>query len=258
MPIPLRRPDGTPIRDWRDWSPPKKSGHWKAGRSAMELARAWFTSPEPICPDEVRVLLETAPELVGLTLTLGIPEFVTRLPESGEGRNHDLLLEGHAEAGKVVIGVEAKADEDFGEVIGQYWTRMRAGREQVPPTPSKAPERIERLLLELAGASAKPWESPWKEVRYQLLTAAVGTLLETKTRGADLAVLVVHEFKTTETEPFKLEGNGADFAHFLGALGLCEPHLVEDGKLYGPTISQDGLPPLLVGKAVCDWNPNSI
>lgn len=36
------------INSMDDWTRPKKLEHWKAGRSAMELARAWFTSPYPL------------------------------------------------------------------------------------------------------------------------------------------------------------------------------------------------------------------
>ena len=37
--------DGQPIADWHSWTRPKAEYHWRAGRSAMELARAWFTGP---------------------------------------------------------------------------------------------------------------------------------------------------------------------------------------------------------------------
>ena len=66
--------DGQPIADWRSWTRPKAEYHWRAGRSAMELARAWFTSPVPICPPEVKSLLESHPVTAGVALTEGWPE----------------------------------------------------------------------------------------------------------------------------------------------------------------------------------------
>src|SRR5437773_11163642 len=92
----LTRPDGTPIKDWRVWSPPKEPKHWRAGRSAVELARAWFTKTNPQVPPEFAALLATSPLLDGLRDLKGTPEYVTSLPEAGEGRNHDLALEGEA------------------------------------------------------------------------------------------------------------------------------------------------------------------
>lgn len=258
MSLKMSRPDGTPIRDWRSWTPPKDPKHWRAGRSALELARAWFMSQEPVCPEEVRVLLATSPGLSDLTLVAGTPEVVTPLPEAGEGRNHDLVLEGVARVGRVLITVEAKGDESFGnELIGGYWGRKRDGREGLSPVRSRAPERIESLLTILLGGPARPSEPPWSELRYQLLTAAVGTLLEAKQRQADLAVPVVHEFKTTETDLLKQERNALDFWRFLEALHLCDASEGRPGQLYGPHAAPLGLPPLLIGKAVCDWGAPS-
>ncbi len=48
---------------------------------------------------------------------MGEPEFVTRLPERGEGRNHDLWLQARCSAGGLTICVEAEADESFGNLI---------------------------------------------------------------------------------------------------------------------------------------------
>jgi hypothetical protein len=51
--IVLRDSKGLPITDWRAWSRPEQDYRWVPGRSAMELARAWFTSAAPVCPPEV-------------------------------------------------------------------------------------------------------------------------------------------------------------------------------------------------------------
>jgi hypothetical protein len=95
--------DGRQITDWRSWTRPKAEYHWRAGRSAMELARSWFTSPVPVCPPEVRSLLKSQPETAGLVLIEGWPEFATALPERGEGRNHDLLLWGSLAGSGVIV-----------------------------------------------------------------------------------------------------------------------------------------------------------
>jgi hypothetical protein len=142
--------DGDQLTDWRAWTRPKKDYQWRAGRSAMELARAWFVSPTPVCPREIADLLASHPRAAGLLLVEGIPEHVTSLPERGEGRNHDLLLYGHGESGTIVISVEAKVDESFGETIGTYWNKGKRSA-----TPTRAPERIEALLSLAFGAKAR-------------------------------------------------------------------------------------------------------
>ena len=57
----------------------------KAGRSAMELARSWFTAPQPVLPAEVRELLDSHPDTRDAEFVKGWPELVTKLPVPGEG-----------------------------------------------------------------------------------------------------------------------------------------------------------------------------
>lgn len=253
----IRNSQGEAIRDWRDWTRPKDATkHWRAGRSALELARAWFTSEAPRIPAEVAQLLATSSLLDHLVIENGSPEAVTPLPHGREGRNHDLLLTGTAACGKVVVAVEAKADEPFGsERIGSYWRRMRDGRDPRDgsrPTPSNLPERIEALLQILLG-NVRPDRPPWSEVRYQLLTAAAGAVVEAERRKAQLAVLIIHEFRTTETRLSALEKNAADLHRFLDALGL-DPASYDGPQLLGPHQPPRDHPPLLIGKAVTDWS----
>ncbi len=253
MNLKFSRPDGTPIQDWRQWSPPKAAKRWRAGRSAIELARAWFTAPAPRIPPEFESLLDSSVRLRGLTDLVGTPELETQLPEAGEGRNHDLVLEGQTENGKVLIAVEAKADEKFGQRLGKYWLQKKEERDVAGGKPSRDPERIEALLTQFAGPKAHPWDQPWATLRYQLLTAAMGTLLEAEKRGAVLAVMVIHEFRTSETDPERLARNSEDLEAFLTALGVTAPGEFAGGKLYGPWVSPGISVPLLVGKAVFDW-----
>jgi hypothetical protein len=249
----LSRPDGGLIADWRNWSPPKELKHWRAGRSAIELARAWFTSPTPRIPPEFLTLLASSALLGNLRELKGVPEHVTSLPESGEGRNHDLVLEGMAAEGRVLIAVEAKSDEKFGTCIGKYWTQKHDERSTPEGKPSRAPERIGALLEILVGSEASPTQEPWSKIRYQLLAAAVGTLIEAERRGASLAVLVIHEFRTSETNTVKLDRNAADLTAFLDVLGLLRTRQVMPETLYGPWQSPKISIPLLIGKATYDW-----
>ena len=91
----------------------------------------------------------------------GWPEHVTRLPERGEGRNHDLLLVGYRDGRRVVVSVEAKVDEPFGKKIGDYWQSARK-----PKNPTLVPERIEALVSMVFGFNARPEVEPWSSLRY--------------------------------------------------------------------------------------------
>lgn len=244
---------GDQITDWRAWTRPKRDYQWRAGRSAMELARAWFVSPVPVCPREIVDLLASHPRTAGLTLDEGIPEYVTSLPERGEGRNHDLLLSGHSDSGSVVMSVEAKVDEPFGETIGTYWNK---GRQSA--TPTRAPERIEALLSMAFGAAARPDAPPWCALRYQLLTAITGTAIEAARRQVATAVVVIHEFRTEDLNDENVHANSGDFQAFVGALLNLPASAVGSGRLHGPVNLKPGehlerAVDVLIGKAVFDW-----
>lgn len=227
MTILLKNRAGEPIDDWRNWTPPKKSEHWKEGRSAMQLAQSWFVSETPQCPPELQSLFLTNPRTATIRLDEGHPEFVTGLPERGEGRNHDLLLTGHTGSESVVVCVEAKVDEPFGMTIGEYWQEAKARQ-----TPTRAPERIAALLGIVFGVEAQPDQQPWAGLRYQLLTGIAGTLIQAVKEQAPLAVFVVHEFQTAAANPELLRTNARDYARFVEALFSVSP--ISDGQMYGP------------------------
>jgi hypothetical protein len=188
-----------------------------------------------------------------MQFTEGFPEFVTKLPQPGEGRNHDLLLRGRRGSRSVVVSIEAKADEPFGEFIGDYWRRMlRSTR------PTGAPKRIQSLLNLLFGADADPGRSPWRALRYQLLTGIAGTAIQASRDGADIGVFVVHEFRTADTDGRKIAGNARDLAAFLRVLIPNSPGEMMPGALLGPVRLTAGGPlknsvAILVGKAIYDW-----
>lgn len=141
----LTKPDGSPITQYQEWTRPKKEYQWKAGRSAMELARSWFRNDHPQPPDELLSLLHSIPRLNKLQLIMGYPELVTPLPERGEGRNHDLALIGHTDKESVTITIEAKADEPFGNdsVLEYYFKAINRRKNGIS---TRVPERINQLL----------------------------------------------------------------------------------------------------------------
>lgn len=239
---------GRDISDWRRWSPPKEDYQWKAGRSAMELARAWFTAPQPVIPPEVRGLLDSHADTRGAELTEGWPECVTKLPYPGEGRNHDLVVIGSIGARKLLVSVEGKVDEPLGDLIGTNWRKSHLNPK------SKAWKRIDVLLASAFGQGATATAKPWSDLRYQLLTALVGTAIEAAARKCDVAVLCIHEFITEAAHPDKVAKNREAVSAFLRALGAHPP---KPGMLVGPfivRISDSGVSlPVLVGTAEYQW-----
>jgi hypothetical protein len=226
------------VEGWFLNAPPKKGTvQWKDGRSAKELARAWF---RPSMPEELCRLPDSCPEFQGFHAEEAIPEYQIRLDDfGGEPRNADLLVMGCCADGPGLLTIEAKADEEFGPLVGAYYNEKSGSR-------SKVPERIRLLIQAMFGCDLN--ESPGL-LRYQLLHGAAATLIEAKNRKAKLAAFIVHEFLSEKTQPEKVQKNGQDLRYFISLLGT-EVH----GGLTGPCMvpGNQFVPndiPLFLGKA---------
>ena len=89
---------------------------WKDGRSAKELARAWCPTSAPALSVEMIDTLNSHRDTAGFVAGEAIPELVTPLDaEKGEARNHDLAVVGVAAGVGVLVAVEVKAGEPFGD-----------------------------------------------------------------------------------------------------------------------------------------------
>jgi hypothetical protein len=199
------------MRDWERYGAPASSRHWKPGRSAYATAEAWLSGA---APRSLRAVLDRAPDLAGLQIERAIVEEQTSFDHlRGGRRNHDVLVVGSAGGRRTVIGVEAKADETFGQTVAEYGADATPG----------AAERLELLTRALAGRTLAD-DPALGALRYQLFSAIAGTLAAAKERDARQAVFVVHEFRTPLTDDARLAANHADLERFLGsAFGVAEP-----------------------------------
>jgi hypothetical protein len=217
---------GAPITDldsWFEHAPPEKGARqWVDGRSAKEMARAWVGSGSPEIPPEVVSILGSHPETKELTIHTAIPEFETPLDSfRGKGRQHDVLALADGPLGPAVIGIEAKADEEFGPPITPY-RNSRLG------TASNVPARIDNLLKGLFGTR---WNEDLGTLRYQLVHSLAGTLIETAVRNAKTSVFLVFEFVSDRTRPELVKRNNRDLSLFADRFSSGP---LETGLLTGP------------------------
>jgi hypothetical protein len=85
------------VKDWFRIAPPKQGiKHWVDGRSAKELAKAWFPKQgEAVAPKEFMDLFKLLPVTYGIQFEQGEAELNTRFDDcGGEDRNADLVLLG--------------------------------------------------------------------------------------------------------------------------------------------------------------------
>lgn len=238
----------TCLDDWHRLAPPKRPEHWVEGRSAYELARAWCTDSGPAVPPSLLALLATSDFTHGLEYELGFPEHrITFDNHGGEPRNADLALVGRTPRSRVAVTIEAKADEPFGGTVAET---MEAALERVIEKPaSRGVRRIEDLVRALLTTRIGAQPSVGS-LRYQLFTAAAGTLAYAIAEDVDIGVLVVHGFLTSKTKDHLHARNDDDYRLFLERLGHC-PENPE--TLAGPfrvpgTPLFDKVPLLLIGK----------
>jgi hypothetical protein len=236
------------VEDWFRLAPPKEGlRQWKDGRSAKELAKAWFPQPgTPQVPTDLITLLNSHPDLINTDIVEGIPEHKIPLDNfRGETRNADLVLVGKRGDSKVSINVEAKADEPYDQMISDKLRSVKNPR-------SKIPDRIDLLCQALFGEPpGSSLELP--KLRYQLLTGCAGALIEALRIGAKVAVFVVHVFISGVVDDEKVRSNDMDYVRFLRCLWPAGCNNIADGVLIGPISVPGGrfVPsdvPLYVGK----------
>jgi hypothetical protein len=207
----------------------------------MEAARAWSGL---IVPGEVLQLLRAAKELDDFRPTTVLAEWVTPLDEFGEGRNHDLVLLGVAQGRRVLVGIEAKNDEELGPEIGAYLARTdaenRARVDQGKTRLSRVPARIANLTRLVF--ATRPVDLA--NSRYQLLHGLGGTLIEAARRQAHSAVFLVQVFESPSSNPSKVERNEADIFRFADVLQPNGGQQLRVDGLLGPlNAGGDGVVP---------------
>ena len=245
MPITIRTDLGpiTSIDDWAAAIPPKQ---WKEGRSARELARAWWPEGRrPSEPDEFAALLDSG-GFVGLTL--GSIRVNAIIPVDDTSWQPDLAITAHCEDGPLAIVVDAIADERFGDRLGNVL--VDAARQIGRDEPSPIVGRVQRLAAQLL----PPWKDGLphlEELRHDLLMGAAATMAFASSIGATRALYIVHELvyldRTKESDRRK---NREELDLFVRRLSHGEEERLKRGVLLG-SILVPGYPAiaLQVGKA---------
>jgi hypothetical protein len=218
------------VEDWGRLAAPAAVEHWKDGRSAKELAKAWI---EGAGLRSLSELFESLDDTRDFQVEEAVAEAQIAFDDfPGGKRNHDLLIRGRCAAGPIVIGLEAKADETFGQTIATYRRDALAARTAGKTT--NAPERLENLLQDIGNISLS--RNPgFGDLRYQLFSGVAGTLAAAQ--EGQVAAFVVHEFATEMTTEKKRVMNGTALAEFVGDVtGAVAPE--EDWWLLGPFHAQ--------------------
>lgn len=212
--------DDAPIRTIEDWfskcPPMGKEVQWKDGRSAMETAKHWING----APAEFLNLV--IPH--GVCIDIVYPEHNTHFDSyKGNTRNHDLLI--LDQANKIVIGIESKVDEPFGDTISE---KIIDSEKELKKNPnSKALQRIEDLRKAVFGKL----DDKQLELRYQLLHGIAGVVAEAGIQEYSKALFVVQTFLSKEIDSVKHRTNQRDLDKFIEYLSKGQHRIIHNGDL---------------------------
>jgi hypothetical protein len=222
------------LAEWRLYASPKGGdAQWRDYQSAKELARAWCPDGiGPTIPPETRALLANRAEFSSFEITEVFPDHRVRFDDlPGEPPNTDLMAVGTAAGEEFVMGVIARADEPFGAFVSDELAAAarRIAREDRAPSFSRIAMLGDALLPPRSGG-----EPHLGELRYHLLTAVAGTIAYAAERSAKRAVVVVHEFRTHNTDDSLLADNQRDLERFVDRVSNGRTGRVPMNHLLGP------------------------
>ena len=216
--------DISSVEEWFIKCPPQgKEKHWKDGRSAKETAKFWINAiPQPFTDLFKGFKFE---------FQLCSPEYVSDFDNlGGNGRNHDLLIIARdSDENRIVISVESKVDESFGNTIGNYLFDIQ--KKRLTNIPTQSDRRI--LALKDALIPNVP-NQEFNKLRYQLLTAIAGTLSEGKKQNSKSAFFIVQTFITKTIDRVKHKINQTDLDYFVDAISDGKFKSLIEGTLIGP------------------------
>jgi hypothetical protein len=221
------------VDDWFRYAPPKGGiGQWCDGRSAKEFARAWVESGSVSVPDELVALLSSHPDTQSAVLENGEPEARLAFDKRvGEVRNADLAVRAISGSAALALTIEAKADEPFDHLVPD--TLADALDRILERGHGGGIDRVRDLATSLLPPPARGLP-PLRLLRYQLLTAVAGSLAWARQLQASRAVLVIHEFHTSQTSTRNLQRNAQDLDFFVTRLTAGALRSVASGSLIGP------------------------
>lgn len=206
------------ISTWLKYAEPEGGeAQWEEGRSAMEFAR-YMTSSQGHMPKEIENYLKS----IGVSEQgfICYPEEVTSFGGydlgKGSGRHHDGLLVSN----DFLIGIEAKVSESFDLSIK---TKMDGATKKS----SKGENMHKRIFNSLRMLNPNFKDETLTSVgslMYQLVSGAVGTIIECKNKKKTKAAFLIIEFvgdvkKETNYES-KIQTNQKAYDDFLLFLNL--------------------------------------
>src|ERR1700733_5056088 len=149
--------------------------HWRAGYSAMTLARSWEAAPG--LPAEIAAMFA---DWGSSELLIGLPEHKVPLPGSHRGDSQsDIFALVRAGDRTIAATIEGKVDESFDKPLGEWLANASEGKK----------ERLAHICDLLGLHQPLP-----ATLYYQLLHRTAAAVIEARRFKTDAACMIVHSF----------------------------------------------------------------
>ena len=180
---------------------------WKDEHSAKEFAKI-VLAKEKFCSDMESVIGR-------LEIKVAYPEKKVNFDEFGRGRQHDLACVATVNGTPSVLCFEAKADESFGRKVGEELKDAENKLRKNENT--NIPARIQGLCKRLWNKTEITDDI--KNLWYQLLYSAVGTISFAEEVNASNAYFVIYQIETNVTNKEKCDEHFAAVQDFVKVFG---------------------------------------
>lgn len=232
MPIRKNQTPVTSLVEWETEAPPRNANQWADGRGALEVARAWLEGDSVDLPKELAAALKRHDDFGKVSTWWGEPGANFAIDAvAGESAQFDLAIHAEDAQGAYLSVVVARADQPFGETVGD--TLAAAADACVTDPRSSELAGVVRLVTAMLGPRVEG-DPPLKDIRYGLLTACTGVLCEAERLGHPRALLLIHEFITDKSADEKLLRNAIDLSRFAKRLSHGAVNSVAAGTICGP------------------------
>lgn len=207
--------DGKEIKNTEDWRSQLSEGNWEEGKSAYELAHSWLDSAEGM-PQSVYNLLNSSDIFKNLIIEKAIVEKKVYFDNLERPSQTDLMIYGKSDKGKIVIAVEGKETEKFGDKVSDWF-------KEYDKEESNKELRLKGLLSRLNLINLE--DINIGKIRYQLLHRTVSALIEADKYNAKYAMMLVHSFSNLDDKD-----HFDDYKYFCSLLGL---ETIDRNKIVG-------------------------
>lgn len=203
------------LEQWRSMlaSPDRQ---WKQGFSAYELAHEWGKQSTGEFPESVSIVLDSANSSIVKHAKPAylFPEYKVYLDTKKAPSQNDLYILAKSNREDIVIMVEGKVEEPFGEIVGKWLTDKITRRNRLD------------FLCKTIGLNNIP-----DHIHYQLLHRTASVIIEANRIDAKYGMMMVHSFSEHHSG-FK------EYEDFLSLYGLK----AEKNNVVGPvTINEINL-----------------